>query len=150
MELTPQRRNHGVHQTRGGGQQAVDQLPHDDPAQEVGQVDDGLYDLLEALRADLVQQQGEDDRHGEAHDQRHEGDDNGVCKDPQEVRMGEHAPEVRQTYPGAAQHAFEDAVVLKGYHTAQCRDDPEQHEEEQTGYYHQIQKRVVSQASPEQ
>ena len=63
------------------GQEDVEHRDDDHHGDEVGHVGDGLYEALDFLGADLVDEQGQNDREDEAHDQRPQGDANGVGHD---------------------------------------------------------------------
>ena len=56
----------------GGGEDLQHHTADDDPAQEVGQVQQRLGDALDALVLNLVQHDGQDDRNREAHDEAHQ------------------------------------------------------------------------------
>jgi len=69
------------------------------------------------LAADLVQQQGEDDRHREAEDQAVEAQEESISNEPQDIWVLEEWGEVLKADPFTPNDAPSDSVILESdYH----------------------------------
>ena len=77
-------------------------------------VGDGLHEALDLLRADLVDEQGQNDREDEAHDQRPQGDTDSVGHDLAEERVMEEFVEIFEPYELAAGQALGRVELAEG------------------------------------
>ena len=82
--------------------------------EEIGQIGDGLGELLEFLRPDLVDHQREDDRRGEVTDQHFQVQHDRVLHHVPEVGVGDELLELFEPHPLAAPDALDRVVLLKG------------------------------------
>ena len=115
------------------GQEDVQHRDDDHHGDEVRHVGDGLHEALDLLRADLVDEQGQNDREDEAHDQRPQGDADGVGHDLAEERVMEELVEIFESYELAAGQTLGRVEFAEGKLDAPHRHVGEQADEEQGG-----------------
>ena len=94
----------------------------------MGEIADGLHRLFEAGAHQLIQEDRQKDRGGEAEEDLQGADVNGVPEDFQETGHSEESLEVFEAHPFAVPDAFGDLEVLKGDDDAAHGDVLEDHE----------------------
>ena len=122
----------------------------DNPGQEVGQVQDGLGDLLVALEAQLVEQQGQDDGHREAHQQIQEVEGQGVLQRADEVLVAEDLLEGLEADPLAPSIALGGLVIHKGDSQARIGGVLEDDNKHNRHQQHQVELPVIVQIDAEE
>ena len=95
------------------GQDVHQNTGHDDPGQEVGDIDQRLIEALELVRTQLIEQDRNSHRHNDPQRQLPDGHIQGIPDGAGKGGLVEDIAEVLQPDPGRAE-AHADVVVLKG------------------------------------
>lgn len=113
-----------------GGQDEKGHARHDDPGQEVRQVNDGLVEALEGAVPHLVQHEGEQDGQREHEDEPEDVDGERVAEHDVEVAVGEQVGKMLEAHPLAAREARIGIVVLEREQQTPQRGELEQNKKQ--------------------
>ena len=115
----------------------------------MGQISDGLGDLLELQRADLIEQQRQNDREGELQNALDKADVQRVLdQTPAIVALEEHL-EVLPADPRASPDTLAEGVILKSQHVARDGNVADQDVVHDCGQQHQVQRPAAQDALPQ-
>ena len=115
--LSAQRDDQVIDDAVGGGEQDVQDAGQNHRGDEVRDIDGGLGELLQALPADVVDHNGQEDRNREGEEKAQHIEQEGIPDQASEVVGLEECNEVLEAVhrgPGTADNAADSLVILEG------------------------------------